>query len=219
MLRVRDAGRRVDGSWIWRRLDLTLEPGERVGLVGPSGSGKTLLLRSVAGLDPLDEGAVALDGTDLEAWEMPEYRARVAYLPQDAGLEEGTVEESLRLPFGYGVHRERSYERDAALDLLEVLGRGPGFLDKRTGDLSGGERQIAALVRVLLVEPEVLLLDEPAASMDETLARGAERLVTGWMEGDGDRPRRDRALIWTSHLAHRLDRVTDRRLEIEAYRP
>lgn len=217
MLRIEDAGRRIDGSWIWRHLDLSLEAGQSLGLVGPSGSGKTLLLRSVAGLDPLDEGSVALKGEGLEQWDMPEYRARVAYLPQDAALEEGTVAQSLRLPFGFGAHRGKCYDEARALELLDVLGRGRGFLEKRTGDLSGGERQVAALVRVLLVEPEILLLDEPAASMDETLARGAERLVARWM-GGGDAGC-DRALIWTSHLAHRLDRVTDRRLEIEAFRP
>lgn len=210
MLTVTDAGRRIDGAWIWRHLDLLLRSGERVALVGPSGSGKTLLLRSVAGLDPLDEGSVSLEGRALEEWRVPEYRSRVMYLPQDAALVEGTVEDNLRVPFGFEIHAGRSFERMRALELLEALGRHEAFLEKHSDDLSGGERQTAALLRALLLEPQILLLDEPAASMDETLARGAEALVAAWMERPGGR----RAVLWTSHQAHRLDRVTDRRMEL-----
>lgn len=215
MIRVSGAGRRIDGGWIWRGVSFGLRSGDRVALVGPSGSGKTLLLRSVAGLDPLDEGRVELDGRAQEEWEPPRYRARVLYLPQDAELDEGTVEESVRLPFGFRAHRGRRYDRDRALRLLDVLGRGRGFLSKEAGDLSGGERQAAALLRALLLDPDVLLLDEPAASMDEGLARGAEALVEAWMEEDPDR----RAFLWTSHQAQRLDRVTDRRLELAGHGP
>jgi len=210
LIRVVDGGRRVGERWIWRGVGLSLAPGDRCALVGPSGSGKTLLLRSVAGLDPLDEGRVELDGRPEEAWEPPAYRSRVVYLPQDAPLAEGTVEENVRLPFGFRAHRERSYRRSRAVELLGAVGRGPDLLARGVGDLSGGERQVVALVRALLLDPEVLLLDEPSASMDEALARGAEALVDGWMEGDPGR----RAFLWTSHQAHRLDRLADRELDL-----
>ncbi len=215
MLRVLNGGRRVDGRWLWRRVALDVDPGDRIALVGPSGSGKTLLLRAMVDLDPLDEGTVELDGEAVSELDAPAFRARVGYLPQEASLAEGTVEAALRRPFGFRTHEGRSYEREEALELLGRLGRGASFLEKRTEGLSGGERQIVALVRVLLVDPEVLLLDEPTASMDEELARGSEALVDAWMR---DEPGR-RALLWTSHSAHRLDRVADREVDIREFRP
>jgi len=202
-------GRRVGGTWIWRGLDLRVAPGERLGLAGPSGSGKTLLLRALAALDPLDEGRVRLEGRPLGEWEAPRYRSRVSYLPQRPALGEGAVEASLRLPFSFAVHAERPFDRDEALRLLGELGRDESFLSKRLEELSGGEAQVAALVRTLLLAPAVLLLDEPTASMDEPLARRCESLIGEWLRAD-----RSRAVVWTSHRADRLARVTDREVEL-----
>lgn len=211
MLTLADGGRRFDGHWIWRNVDLRLAPRDRLALVGPSGSGKTVLLRALAALDPLDEGTLELEGTPLDRWPVPEYRARVLYLPQRAALPEGPVEEHLRAPFEFAVHRDRrSFDRGRAVELLGALGRDERFLEKDVAPLSGGEQQIVALIRALLLDPAVLLLDEPAASMDDALASGAEAVVDRWVREPGT----ERAVVWTSHRPDRIDRVTDRRLEM-----
>jgi putative ABC transport system ATP-binding protein len=199
--------------WLWRGLDLDLQSGERLAVAGPSGSGKTLLLRTLAALDPLVEGEIRFQGRALAQWNIPEYRAAVLYLPQAAVLAEGTVEEALRFPFTFRVHglAGRAYDRDRARRLLDSLTRGD-LLDRQTGDLSGGEAQVVALVRALLLGPTVLLLDEPTASMDEGLAEAAERLVAEWLAEAG------RAVIWTSHRGDRLERVTDRVVTLEGGR-
>ncbi len=209
LLHGRGLGRRVEGRWLWRTFDLDLTPGERLAVTGPTGSGKTLLLRALAGLDPLDEGEITFAGATLRTWPMPRYRARVAYLPQRPSMVEGTVAANLRLAFGLKAHRGRTFARTGATRMLEQLGRTESFLDQRAEELSGGESQLVALLRVLLIEPSVLLLDEPSASLDEAASAALEGLVAAWLAAQPER-----AVIWTSHQGAQLERVAGRRLAL-----
>ena len=209
LLTATGLGRLVDDRWLWRDLDLELAPGETLAITGGSGSGKTLLLRALAGLDPLDAGEIALDGLPLDAWSMPRYRAQVRYLAQRPVTIEGTVEDGLHFPFRLRVHRGATFPRQRALDLLARVGRDERFLDTRATSLSGGEGQLVALVRTLLLPPRILLLDEPTASLDDATAHDVESLVADWLE-EAD----DRAIIWTSHRDEQLARVSSRRLEL-----
>jgi putative ABC transport system ATP-binding protein len=209
LLRVVEAGRRVGGSWAWRGLHFSVEPGARLAVTGPSGSGKTLLLRALAGLDPLDEGTVAFRGRPFTAWRMPQYRARVVYLPQAPALTEGTVADNLQSVFTFAVHHGRAFDEAWVLRHLALLGREPDFLGRSTAVLSGGERQLVAFLRALQIAPEVLLLDEPTASLDAESTAQIERLVAQWQ---AEQP--GRAVLWTSHRPAQLARVTDRRIDL-----
>ncbi|MFN2324095.1 MAG: ATP-binding cassette domain-containing protein [Trueperaceae bacterium] len=209
LLTATGLGRLVDDRWLWRDLELALAPGETLAVTGGSGSGKTLLLRALAGLDPADAGEVALDGLPQDGWSMPTYRAQVRYLPQKPVTIEGSVEDGLRFAFGLRVHRGATFSRPRALDLLERVGRDERFLAAQSASLSGGEGQLVALVRALLLPPRVLLLDEPTASLDDATARDVEALVADWLAGADDR-----AVIWTSHRDEQLARVSRRRLEL-----
>lgn len=203
-------GRRVGDRWIWRGWSFALKAQERVALVGPSGSGKTMLLRAIAGLDPLDEGKLILDDRPAGTWSPSSYRARVMYLHQRPALLSGSVEDNFRRAFRLRTHRDRHYDQARARDLLEALGRAPSMLTQESSTLSGGEAQVLALVRALLLEPEILLLDEPTSSLDPATASMAESLVEDWLLG-----RPHRACLWTSHDAAQIDRVATRRLSVE----
>lgn len=202
LLSVDNVGRQINAHWLWRNLSFTLHPAQHVGLVGPSGSGKTLLLRALAGLEPLQEGHVTFKGQPLMEWFMPAYRSQVMYLPQRPALSDGTVEAVLREPYSLRIHQGRTFDRKQALQYLEKLGRHEAFLAQRTSELSGGEAQIVAFVRAFLLDPAILLLDESTASLDEATARQLESLVTSWNN-------RQRACIWTSHNQAQLERVTE----------
>lgn len=211
LMRAQRLAFQIDSRWLWRDLKLTLQPGERLGITGPSGCGKTLLLRTLAGLEPLQQGELDYRGRALTDWPMPAYRAQVAYLPQRPALREGSVEAALRGPFNFHAHAHRPFPLARARDLLAALGREDRFLHQRCERLSGGEAQIVALLRTLLLEPEVLLLDEPTASLDVRTVTAIEQLIGRWMADASER-----ACIWTSHDRVQLQRTCDRLITLES---
>jgi putative ABC transport system ATP-binding protein len=149
-------------------------------VLGPSGAGKAVLLRALALLDLLDEGVILWGGQAIRCEAVPSFRSTVLYLHQRPTLFEGAVEANLRHPFSLKVHRNRRYDRDRIVNLLEQLGRDTSFLEKSHRDLSGGEAQIVALLRALQLDPTVLLLDEPTASLDRETASVIEDLLKRW---------------------------------------
>jgi putative ABC transport system ATP-binding protein len=205
---------RKSGAWLIRDVGVSVGFGERLGVVGPSGAGKTVLLRAIALLDPLDEGSIRWGGRIVRGEAVPAYRKRVIYLHQRPALLEGTVEENLRHPFTLLAHRGRTFDPDRAEDLLARLGREPGFLARSSRDLSGGESQLVGLIRALQLDPAVLLLDEPTASLDPATARAVEGLLDEWLAAQPD----GRALLWVSHDANQARRMTGRRIQLRAGR-
>lgn len=206
---VEQLGRRVKDRWLWRGVDLSIHAGERVAVVGRSGTGKTLLLRALAALDTVDDGRLLWNGAPVRPGAVPAYRASVTYMSQRPAVLSGTVEENLARPFKLAQHRGRVFDRARAAELCTRLGMPDAFLEAGTDGLSGGEMQVVALVRALLVEPRVLLLDEPTASLDPARVERVESLVDAWMtETSG------RACVWVSHVEAQLDRVTERRFAI-----
>ncbi|NYT76184.1 ATP-binding cassette domain-containing protein [Alcaligenaceae bacterium] len=211
LLRAQHLGFQIGGQLLWHDLAITLQPGERLGITGPSGCGKTLLLRTLAGLEPLQQGQLEYRGRALTNWKMPAYRARVVYLPQRPALREGSVEAALRAPFRFHAHAHSTFPLDRARELLVALGREDRFLQQRCERLSGGEAQIVALLRALLLKPEVLLLDEPTASLDASAVTAIEILIEHWMTDAADR-----ACIWTSHDSVQLQRTCDHLITLES---
>lgn len=156
-------------------LDFTLAPGERIGLVAPNGSGKTTLLHLIMGLLTPTAGALRIFGRERrqekDFWEV---RRRIGLLFQDADdqLFSPTVIEDVAFgPLNLG--KTRAEALAVARSTLAFLGL-EGFEERVTFKLSGGEKRLVALATVLAMEPEVLLLDEPTAGLDQ---RTKQRLV------------------------------------------
>jgi len=195
--------------WLLDHVDCQLAPGARVALSGPSGAGKTLLLRALVLLAPGVEGKVLWRGQRVQPHQVPRFRSRVLYLPQKPYLAPGSVWENLQLPWQFAVHRHWRPDRRRAEELLELLGRSPGWLDQDVAHLSGGEAQVVALVRAVLLEPEVLLLDEPTAAMDPRTAQAAVQVVQQWYE---QKP--ERAYLWVTHQRHLARTVADQQWQM-----
>lgn len=193
--------------------NFTLAGGDRVALTGPSGSGKSVFLRALALLDPLEDGSVFWRDKPVSGFGIPAYRRHVSYIAQRPAMLEGSVEDNLRYPFSLKVYQDLTFDRATALRLAEQAGRDERFLDQQSSELSGGEAQIAALIRVLQLQPDVLLLDEPTASLDPESSREIESLVSAWFSGA---KQDDRAFIWISHDQEQAQRMSERRLTMQA---
>ncbi|MFO8030609.1 MAG: ATP-binding cassette domain-containing protein [Cyclonatronaceae bacterium] len=209
MLTARNLTRLIDGRPIWSDLSLELRDGDRVALQGPTGSGKTLLMRALVGIDALDEGQICFRNRSLDDWSIPEYRRLVRYIPQDASFPTGSVRQSIELFFSFKVHRGLTLDTDELKYFMDILNLPESFLDKTADHLSGGEKQMAALLRSLLLKPEVLLLDEPTSSLDESMVSRVESLMNFWMEGDAGH-----RFLWTSHDSRQLDRMSERSIHL-----
>ena len=190
-------------------LDLTVATGELVAVTGPSGCGKTALLRTISGLQA-GEGTVTLHGQTPQQLGWPQFRRRVLQVHQQPVLLAGTVQDNLQRPFTYG-HMTAAFDPDRASQLLARTGLGDVGLGSNALTLSVGQQQRVCLVRALLLDPAILLLDEPTASLDEAAIAQAEELVT-----DHVITQRAGALIVT-HNTQQAARWCDRLIDLTPY--
>jgi ABC-type iron transport system FetAB ATPase subunit len=183
---------------------LRLDAGQCAAVTGESGAGKSLLLRMIADLD-VNEGEAELDGQARESFAPPQWRRRVAYVAAEAGWWSDTVKDH--------------FAKDAlpaARDQAQRLGLSAELLDGPVARLSTGERQRLALIRALLLEPPVLLLDEPTGALDAASTGKVEAVVREAMA-------RGTAVVMVTHdlaLAGRIASaryvMADRKLSVMA---
>ncbi|MHB1585332.1 MAG: thiol reductant ABC exporter subunit CydD, partial [Acidimicrobiales bacterium] len=166
------------------RLDLTVEPGERVAVLGPSGAGKSTLLHLLLGFVPPDEGQVAIGGVALGTVAPRRWREQFTWVPQHPTLLRGTIADNLRIgdPRA-GAGRLASAAAAAGLDpLLDQLALGLETPVGESGlDLSTGERQRLAIARAMLKDAPVVLLDEPMSHLDRETEAALRSSVDHWL--------------------------------------
>ena len=155
-----------DTTDVLKDVDLRIEPGELFTFLGPSGSGKSTLLRAVAGFGPTPRGRILVGGDDVT--RLPPWRRNVGMVFQSYAL---WPHMSVRKNVAFGLEERRTPAAeipkrvDAALDMVGLLELG----ERRPSQLSGGQQQRVALARTIVVEPRVLLLDEPLSNLDANL--------------------------------------------------
>lgn len=154
---------RVRDAIILENISFNVETGEKVILTGPSGSGKSTLLKLVGSILTPTEGTISYNGESILSIEPTTYRKEVSYVFQNAQLFDETVRDNLSFPYTI---REETFDEKLAKDYLEQVKLPTNYLDKPIKELSGGEKQRIALIRNLLFEPKVLLLDEVTSSLD-----------------------------------------------------
>jgi ATP-binding cassette, subfamily C, bacterial CydC len=189
--------------WALDGLDLDLPPGRRIAVLGPSGSGKSTLADVLLRFRDPDHGTVLLDGVDVTTQDPDVVRAWVSGVPQDPHVFASTVRENLRLARP-GASDEELWDVLERVRLASDL-RATDGLDTEVGAhgarLSGGMRQRLALARALLVDPGVLVLDEPTTHLDPDTRDAVLDDLLAATEG--------RSMILITHDTARLDRLDE----------
>jgi len=199
-LRAENLSYEVNGDRILDRVSLDVASGETVAIVGPSGAGKSSLLRLLDRLDEPTGGTVYLDGTDYRTLDPRTLRKRVGLVPQNPALRGGTVRENVTI--GPRLRGE-SVSEERLVDLLAAVGL-DGYADRDASDLSGGEAQRVAIARTVINDPEVILLDEPTASLDSEAEAEVERLLADLLASG------DRTVVLVTHDERQAERLADR---------
>ncbi|WP_122091408.1 ABC transporter ATP-binding protein [Halalkalicoccus subterraneus] len=194
LTRVVENDRLVDG------VSVTIRDREVIVIIGPSGAGKSSFLRLLNRLDEPTAGTVLLDGVDYHEIPPRELRVRVGLVPQSSALIPGTVFENATRGLTL---RNEPIDAERTTQILTQLGL-EGYEDRTVEDLSGGETQRVAIARTLLNDPEVLLLDEPTASLDSASEARVEDLLSEL----------DLTTVLVTHDEEQARRIGDRVMEL-----
>ncbi|SMF39560.1 iron(III) transport system ATP-binding protein [Tistlia consotensis] len=185
-LRLQNLGKRFGDHAAVEAVELTVADGEFLALLGPSGCGKTTLLRLIAGFEEPDAGSISIAGREVArpGRQLPPEERRVGLVFQSYALwPHMSVAENVAYPLKVaGLPRaELVRRRDAALATTGL----EGFAGRRPADLSGGQRQRVALARCLVMEPPLVLLDEPLANLDVHLRAAMQEEFAGFHDKTG----------------------------------
>ncbi len=186
LLSVRNLNVYYGESHILRNVDLSIAPGQMVCLIGLNGVGKTTMLKTIIGLLRQRSGSLKLDGNELSALP-PHQRARggIGYVPQGREIiPQLTVRENLMLGLEAlpgGLTKNRHID-PLVYELFPILEK---FLNRRGGDLSGGQQQQLAIARALLGRPRLLLLDEPTEGIQPNVVLDIQRAVARILRDTG----------------------------------
>lgn len=167
-------------------VSLVVTPGERIGIIGRSGSGKSTLGRMLMGFHHPDEGQVLLDNLDLRHLDIADLRSQIGYVAHDLSLLAGSLRDNLTLGARH-ISDARMLEVAELTGVSELARQHPNGFDRPVGErgqlLSGGQRQAVLLARALLLEPPILILDEPTSHMDNSSEEQLRQRLLAWVPG------------------------------------
>ena len=183
-----------------KKLSLSIEPGQKVAMLGRVGSGKSTLLRLMAGLYAPAAGSIRLDGVDMQQIEPTEIRSRIGYVGQDPQLFMGTVRDNLILADSW-ISDAKIIDVLKTLNIYDIVANHPLGLDmpvtEAGGGLSGGQRQLISIARMMLRNPQLVFMDEPTSNMDQNTEGRVIAVLKDWLQG--------RTLLMSTHRPQLLD--------------
>lgn len=207
-LKARGLSYHLEGKVIVDAVSFAVAKRAVLALIGPSGAGKSTLLRLLNRLAEPDEGTVYLDERDYRDIEPETLRQRVGYVPQQPALRDGTVLENVTAGPRLRGKCIDEHDVEQLLDRMDLA----GYELRDVGGLSGGEQQRIAIARSVFNRPEVLLLDEPTASLDEEVEAQVETLLEDLIA------KLDLTVVLVTHDRTQAKRLADRIAVLEGGR-
>ena len=202
---IEDVGFRYGNRAVIRGLNLSIQPGEMIGLVGQSGSGKSTLVNLICRFYDISEGAIKVDGIDIRNIALSDYRSHIGLVLQEPYLFFGTIADNI----AYGkpnASRQDIIAAARAAHAHEFILRLPQGYDSLVGErgqgLSGGERQRISIARALLINPRILILDEATASVDTETEQEIQKALDNLVQG-----RTTIAIAHRLSTLHKADRL------------
>jgi len=185
-IEMKGLGFRYGSRAVIRNLDLSIRPGEMIGLVGHSGSGKSTLVNLICRFYDVSDGGIEVDGTDIRRFAVADYRRHVGLVLQEPFLFFGTIAQNI----AYGkpdASREEIVAAARAAHAHEFILRLPHGYDSLVGErgqgLSGGERQRISIARALLIDPRILILDEATSAVDTETEKEIQKALDNLVQG------------------------------------
>ena len=204
-IELREVGFRYGNRAVNRGINLSIAPGEMIGLVGHSGSGKSTLVNLICRFYDVSEGAILVDGVDIRSYAISDFRRNIGLVLQEPFLFFGTIADNI----AYGKPNASRAEIIAAARAAhahEFILRLPHGYDSMVGErgqgLSGGERQRISIARALLIDPRILILDEATSSVDSETEKEIQKALENLVQG-----RTTIAIAHRLSTLHRADRL------------
>lgn len=206
LLELKGVSQHKDGYKILNSISFAIREGDTLGCLGPSGAGKTSLFRLLNMLDSPSEGDILFRGKKLETYTPMSLRRQVGYLIQKPRMFGSNVQDNLFYP--YEIVGQKPNEQEIQY-YLDMVGLEDSILTKDIKGLSGGEQQRIGLVRLLLVKPGVLLLDEFTSALDEEVTRRVESLILS------EQTKRGLTVLFITHNVAQAKRLANKVIHIE----
>lgn len=180
---------------------LYIEKGKVTSILGQSGSGKTSLIKLLNKMISKDSGEILYKNKNLEDYDPIDLRRSVLMLGQNPAIFQGNIKDNLEI--GFKFQEKKPIGQKEMIEALEKVGL-KKELEQETDKLSGGEKQRLALARIILLDPEVLILDEPSSALDEKTADLVIKNTVNWVK------EKNKSLIMVSHSKKIAKKYSDK---------
>ncbi|EGE53844.1 ABC transporter ATP-binding protein [Streptococcus parauberis] len=194
----------ADNKTILNKINFTIEEGDFLSIVGPSGSGKSTLLKLVSGLISPTSGEILFNGKDIAKQDPIATRKELSYCFQTPYLFGATVKDNLEFPYDI---RHEEFNQGRVDELFTLFQMDSSYLNQDVKKLSGGEKQRISLIRQLLFEPKVLLLDEVTSALDSVNKEIVEGVIQALHQ-------KGMTILWITHDAEQSKKYANKLMTI-----